>query len=187
MLRFILLIISIINEKTRPPINNNLNITQYIYIYLLRYFHLVIYLFSTLYLFFFMGFGKNIDIYIYLIIALYSVIGWSIFNSCWLSYLELLFFNINVDKIKTSFHPTFYSVFNEYYKLVFKISGIFYFFTVSILLYHLKTINIVYKLLYYIVFVSLFFYSITNNKETQFYSNNKFLLFIKKFYQNYFN
>jgi hypothetical protein len=184
---FILLIISIINEKTRPPINNNLNITQYIYIYLLRYFHLVIYLFSTLYLFFFMGFGKNIDIYIYLIIALFSVIGWSIFNSCWLSYLELLFYNINVDKIKTSFHPTFYSVFNEYYKLVFKISGIFYFFTVSILLYHLKTINIVYKLLYYIVFVSLFFYSIINNKETQFYSNNKFLLFIKKFYQNYFN
>ena len=184
---FILLIISYINEKSRPPINNNLNIKEYIYIYLLRYFHLVIYLLSTFYLFFFMGYGRNLDIYIYLIIALFSVIGWTIFDSCWLSYIELMFYNINLEKVKTTFHPTFYSVFNEYYRLVMNISGILYFFTVTILLYHLKPIKVVYKLLYYVLFVSLFVYSIREKNRTIYYSSkNKSLLFIKNLYQKFY-
>ena len=182
LVAFILLIISYINETSRPPINNNLNIKEYIYIYLLRYFHLVIYLLSTFYLFFFMGYGKNLDIYIYLIIALFSVIGWTIFDSCWLSYIELMFYNINLEKVKTTFHPTFYSVFNEYYRLVMNISGILYFFTVSILLYHLKTIKVVYKVLYYVLFVSL----IREKNRTIYYtSKNKSLLFIKNLYQKF--
>lgn len=186
LVAFILLIISYINETSRPPINNNLNIKEYIYIYLLRYFHLVIYLLSTFYLFFFMGYGKNLDIYIYLIIALFSVIGWTIFDSCWLSYIELMFYNINLEKVKTTFHPTFYSVFNEYYRLVMNISGILYFFTVSILLYHLKTIKVVYKVLYYVLFVSLFVYSIREKNRTIYYtSKNKSLLFIKNLYQKF--
>jgi hypothetical protein len=187
LVAFILLIISYINETSRPPINNNLNIKEYIYIYLLRYFHLVIYLLSTFYLFFFMGYGKNLDIYIYLIIALFSVIGWTIFDSCWLSYIELMFYNINLEKVKTTFHPTFYSVFNEYYRLIMNISGILYFFTVTILLYHLKPIKVVYKLLYYVLFVSLFVYSIREKNRTIYYSSkNKSLLFIKNLYQKFY-
>jgi hypothetical protein len=133
-----------------------------------------------------MGYGKNLDIYIYLIIALFSVIGWTIFDSCWLSYIELMFYNINLEKVKTTFHPTFYSVFNEYYRLVMNISGILYFFTVSILLYHLKTIKVVYKVLYYVLFVSLFVYSIREKNRTIYYtSKNKSLLFIKNLYQKF--
>ena len=187
LVAFILLIISYINEKSRLPFNNNLNIKQYIYIYLLRYFHLVIYLLSTFYLFFFNGYGTNLDIYIYLIIALFSVIGWAIFDCCWLSYVELLFYNINLEKVKTTFHPTFYSVFNNYYKLVFLLSGILYFFNVTILLYHLKTIKAVYKLLYYVLFVSLILYSNTFIYRTIYYSSeNKSLLFIKNLYKKFY-
>jgi hypothetical protein len=187
LVAFILLIISYTNETSRPPINNNLNIKEYIYIYLLRYFHLVIYLLLTFYLFFFIGYGKNLDIYIYLIIALFSVIGWTIFDCCWLSYIELMFYNINLEKVKTTFHPTFYSVFNEYYRLIMNISGILYFFTVTILLYHLKQIKVVYKLLYYVLFVGLFVYSIREKNRTIYYSSaNKSLLFIKNLYQKFY-
>lgn len=183
---FILLILSIINEKYISPINNNLDINQFIHIYVLRYFHLVIFLFSSFYLFFFMGYGKNIDIYIYLIVALFTVIGWAMFDLCWLSYLELLFYNINLEKVKTTFHPTFYSAFNDYDRMIMPLSGILYFFTVTILLYHLKTIKVSYKLLYYALFVILFIYAIIGKLGTQYYSSkNKFLLIIKNFYKKY--
>lgn len=183
---FILLILSFYNELSKPFINRNLNIKKYIFIYLIRYIHLVIFLFSIFYLFFFMGYGKNIDIYIYLIIALFSVFGWTIFDSCWLSYLELMFYNINLEKVKTTFHPTFYSIFNNYHKILMNISGILYFFTVSILLYHLKTIKVFYKILYYFLFVSLFLYSIREKNKTIYYtSKNKSLLFIKNLYQKF--
>ena len=183
---FILLILSIINEKYISPINNNLDINQFIHIYVLRYFHLVIFLFSSFYLFFFMGYGKNIDIYIYLIFALFTVIGWVMFDLCWLSYLELLFYNINLEKVKTTFHPTFHSAFNDYDRMIMPLSGILYFFTVTILLYHLKTIKVSYKLLYYALFVILFIYAIIGKLGTQYYSSkNKFLLIIKNFYKKY--
>ena len=134
-----------------------------------------------------MGYGNNLDIYIYLIIALFSVIGWTIFDSCWLSYVELLFYNINLEKVKTTFHPTFYSVFNDYDRMVMTLSGILYFFTVTILLYHLKTIKVVYKVLYYVLFVLLFIYAMRGRIGTIYYSSkNKSLLFIKNLYQKFY-
>lgn len=183
---FILLILSILNEKYSNPINNNINFFQFIHIYLLRYFHLVIFLYSSFYLLFFMGYGKIMDRYIFLIFALFIVIGWNLFDSCWLSYLELLFYNINLEKVKTTFHPTFYSIFNNYDFIFITISGIFYFFTVTILLFHLKTIKFFYKLIYYALFLFLFIYAFKEIKGTNYYSlNNKFLLIIRNFYKKY--
>jgi hypothetical protein len=125
--------------------------------------------------------------YLYLSLVFGIVFGWYIFNCCWLSYSELLFYNIDLEKIKTTFHPTFISIFSNYTPVFMTISGILYIITVIILLLNLN-INYIYKLLYFIVFLFLFVDSIIKGRVgTLFYSekNNKPLHIIKQIYNKY--
>jgi hypothetical protein len=108
------------------------------------------------YLFFFNDIGSTFDVYLYLITVFIIILGWYIFESCWVSYYELLAYKIDTEKIKTNFHPTFHTIFGEYVANVMYITGILYVFTVSYVLYKTNAIPLNYKIMYYIVFWTLF-------------------------------
>ena len=183
----LLLIISIINETTNKYIDVNPSIVEYIHIYIIRYIHYIVYLMSSFYLFFFMGTGTNFDKYVYLILIFSIVLGWYIFDSCWLSFSELLFYNIDMEKIKTTFHPTFISIYGKYDSYFVALSGILYLINVTVVLYYLKSVKLIYKAIYYIIFLFLFFDAMIKGRiKTLYYSiKNKNLLFLKKIYHAY--
>jgi hypothetical protein len=184
----ILIIISIIKETHSPFIkNNNLTIFEYLHIYLIRYIHYVIYLMSCFYLLFFNGIGKNFDAYIYLTLIFIIVLGWYLFESCCLSYFELLFYNINLEKTDIAYHPIFVSLFNNYDSLILDISSYLYIINVIIILYYLKTVKIIYKIIYFILLLFLFIESLFISKVVFYSSNNKYLLFFKNIYNKYMN
>jgi hypothetical protein len=184
----ILIIISIIKETHSPFIkNNNLTIFEYVHIYLIRYIHYVIYLMSCFYLLFFNGIGKNFDAYIYLTLIFIIVLGWYLFESCCLSYFELLFYNINLEKTDIAYHPIFVSLFNNYDSLILDISSYLYIINVIIILYYLKSVKIIYKIIYFILLLFLFIESLFISKVVFYSSNNKYLLFFKNIYNKYMN
>jgi hypothetical protein len=186
---FILLILSYLTEKNNTDfLNAYPNVREYMFIYTFRYFHYFIYLFSSFYLLFFLGIGKDFDRTVYLIVMLSIVIGWYIFDSCWLSFSELLFYNLNTDAIKTTYHPAMFSVFHTYSDVVSYIFGICNFITVPIVLYFSKSFPLIFKAIYYALFLALFFDAMTKGRvRTLYYDsvNNKVLYYCSQFYRNY--
>lgn len=182
-----LLCFSIINEINYPYIDSKPSFIDYIHIYIFRYIHYIIYLMSSFYLIFFNGIGTNFDIYIYLILVFGIVFGWYIFDCCWLSYSELLFYDIDLEHRETTFHPTFHSIFSNYDGYFMLLSGLLYIITVSILLYYLPSVKFIYKFLYYIIFLYFFIDgSVKGRFRKMFYStNNNQLLFLKNTHDKY--
>lgn len=200
----ILLIISMINEnrnieylysQTRKTAFGNLveesNMTNayptqynYINIFIIRYFHYVIYLFITFYLFFFNGMGNIFDVYLFLFLVLFIVVGWYVCDCCWFSYLELLFYNTELIKnICTTFHACFHSIF--FGDTIITISGILMLINVTYISFYFSKINIKYRILYYIIFLSFFIHSIIQSRLNKKYynaDNNYILNGIKKIY-----
>jgi hypothetical protein len=185
----VLLIISIINENNIHMdriIWSNPTLCEFFCIYFIRSFHYFIFLYSSFYLFFFHGIGQPLDVYIYLLAGLCILLGWYAFECCWASYIELLYYRVDVEKIDTKFHPTFYSVFEKYTSNIMKFAGILYLFTVSYVLYSTKSIHMIYKILYYIIFLWLFLNeTIFCKVRTYSAKKNKQLSAIKKTYDNY--
>lgn len=167
----ILLIISIIRESHTPFIHTDITSIDYVHVLLTRYFHYLMFLISSFYLLFFNGIGKPFDRYVYLCVVLGICAGWYIFDCCWLSFSEILFYNPDLNAIKTTFHPTFYSVFNSYDSYVMLLSGLLYVVTVGILLYSLKSVNLLYRLGYAALFLFFFIDGIVKGRiRTLYYS-----------------
>ena len=182
----LLLIISIINEKqvqqylnSRPPIEN------YIYIYFFRYIHITILVYSSIYLYLFNGIGTEFDIRIYLITMMIITIPWYIFNACWLSYLEMLFYNVNLKNVDTTFHSSFYPLTNKYSPAVMLFLCACSFFTTTILLYCSKKIKRIYKIIYYAIFTYLSLTSVLKSRVGSVYydsTKNQYLKIFDKIY-----
>ena len=189
ILSFILLIISYLTEKNNTDfLNAYPNVQEYVAIYIIRYCHYFIYLFSSFYLLFFWGIGKEFDRKVYLVLVISIVIGWYIFDSCWLSFSELLFYNVNTDAIKTTYNPAMFSVFHRYSDVVSYILGICYFITVPIILYFSKGLPLIFKAIYYGLFLALFFDAMTKGRiRTLYYDsvNNKSLGYCSQIYRKY--
>ena len=186
----ILLVISIINEKYNTDyLGSRPSFYEYLFIYTFRFFHFFVYLFSSFYLLFFWGIGKEFDRYVFLILALSIVIGWYIFQGCFLSFTELLFYNVNTDAIKTTFHPTMFSVFHKYSDVVSYIFGVLNLITVHIVLYFSKTISLNIKAIYYILFLALYIDAMLKGRmNTLYYDSNynKPLAYLSQLYSRYF-
>ena len=185
-----LLVISIINEKiiNMSHLENSTPTNcDYIFILICRYFHYIIYTYTTFYLFFFWGIGKPFDIYLYLITVFVVIFGWYVFDSCWLSFYELLYYKVDLEKIDTRFHPTFHTIFVNNSYILLAISGILLIFTVSYVLYKTKAIPMMYKILYYILFWILFVDgTIIPNEKKKYYScENNQLALLKETFDNY--
>jgi len=185
----IILIISMIYEMHYPFMDESPSTAEYIHIHLLRYLHYLILLFSTFYLAFFNGVGKPFDRYFYLSLVLMICVGWYIFDCCWLSFFEILFYNTDLDKTETTFHPTFYSIFRKYDGYIVPLLAIIMVITTGIVLYSLKSINIIYRAGYAILFLGLFIDSIIKGRlNTKYYSikNSQLesLKAIKEYYTN---
>jgi hypothetical protein len=187
IMAILMLITSITVESTNPFMKTSPSAFEYIHVHFCRFTHYFIYLITSFYLLFFNGIGTKFDMFVYLSIVLGVVMGWYIFDCCWLSYTELLFYNINLEKVKTTVHPCFYSIFNEYDKYLMILSGILYVITVSVILYYLKSVKLIYKILYFIIFMFFFIDgSLKGRVKTLYYSTkNKQLLFLKKSYHKY--
>ena len=189
LVALLLLGISYINEINDPNyIYSKKSLFDYIHIYTIRYLHYIIFLFSSLYLFFFNGIGTNYDIYIFLVLSMSIVLGWKIFDSsCWISYLELLFYNIYLENRKTSLQPAFIFVFGKYNDYVMILSGLLFLFNVIVLLYYVKPIHILYKILYYILFLYLLLDGMIMSRWFQYLysSKNKNILFLKNLHHTY--
>jgi hypothetical protein len=142
---------------------------------------------SSFYLIFFNGTGTNFDKYVYLILVLGIVLGWYIFDCCWLSYSELLFYDICLKNVKTTFHPTFRYIFGSYDGYMMLMSGLLYVINVIILLYYLTSVKIIYKIVYFIIFLYFFIDGIVKGRiKTRYYSTeNKQALLLKNIYDKY--
>jgi hypothetical protein len=186
---FILLILSYLTEKNNTDfLNAYPNVREYVAIYMFRYFHYFIYLFSSFYLLFFLGIGKEFDRKVFLVLVMSIVIGWYIFDSCWFSFSELLFYNVNTDAIKTTFHPAMFSVFHTYSDIVNYIFGALNLITVPIVLYFSKTIPLIMKAIYYIIFLALYIQTMTKGRMNTLYydtMNNKALVYLSQIYKTY--
>jgi len=139
---------------------------------------------TTFYLIFFNGIGTKNDAYIFLTLIMGIVFGWYIFDCCWSSYLELLFYNIDVNlkNIKNTFHPLFHNIFGNYDRFFIAISGLLYILNVTIVLYYLTSVKLIYKILYFIIFLFLF----THENKSKYYSTkNKNLLLLQNIYDKY--
>jgi len=185
----VLLIISIINENNihmHYLLWSNRNFCQYFCIYFIRLLHYFVYLYSSFYLFFFNGIGQTLDVYIYLFFIFLIIVGWYLFDSCLMSFYELLYYSIDLEKIETTFHPTFHSIFGKHVSNAMQISGILYFFTVSYILYKTNVIPVIYKILYYIIFLLLFLHGAVFSRAKKYSAKkNKNLAMIKTIYDNY--
>jgi hypothetical protein len=188
LVSILLISFSIISETYFPFVNNSKPSTfEYLHIYFIRFIHYLIYLFATFYLIFFSGIGKKFDRYLYLTFAAGILFAWYIFDSCWLSYSELLFYNIDLENTITTFHPTFTSIYGNYTSYFTMISGGLSILTTCILLMNLE-INYIYKSLFLILFLFLsirFLYQRT--MITLYYSakKNKQLHMLKTIYDKY--
>jgi len=188
LLSIILIIISIIKETHSPFIkNNNLTVFEYLHIYLIRYIHYVIYIISCFYLLFFNGIGTNVDAYLYLTMIFIIVLGWYLFECCCLSYFELLFYNVDLEKTDIAYHPILISLFNNYDSLILDISSYLYIINVIVILYYLKSVKIIYKIIYFVLLLFLFIESLFISNVVFYSSNNKYLLFFKNIYNQYMN
>jgi hypothetical protein len=161
---FILLGFSMINENRNIEyLNTYPNQYNYINIFIIRYVHYLIFLFITFYLFFFNGIGNTFDVYLFLFLILFIVFGWYVCECCWFSYLELLFYNRELIKdICTTFHACFHSILID--DTIITICGILMLINVTYVLFYFDKLNIKYRILYFIVFLSLFIHSIIEGR-----------------------
>jgi hypothetical protein len=190
VISLLLLIVSIINEKhVQIYLNSTPKIENYIYIYTLRYIHITILVYSSLYLFLFNGIGTEFDIRIYLILMLVITLAWYIFDACWISYFELLFYNVNLKNVVTTFHSTVYPLANKYSSSIMLLLCRCSFFTTTILLYYSKKIKRIYKIIYYVIFLYLSIDSFLKSRVNTLYydsTKNKQLAIFDKIYSGFF-
>ena len=186
----ILLVISILNEKCnieylkKSPIYDH-----YIYIFLTRFIHYFAFIYMGLYVLFFNGLGNNFDVYLFLFFSLFVVAGWYITDSCWLSYSELLFYNVKLEEVETTFHPCFYCLFNEHCGLFMSLVGILFILNVIIVLFYSKNIQTKYRIAYLGLFLWLFIVSIIKGRINKKYydaSKSSVLSYIKKYIRKMF-
>jgi hypothetical protein len=182
---FILLGFSMINENRNIEyLNTYPNQYNYINIFIIRYVHYLIFLFITFYLFFFNGIGNTFDVYLFLFLILFIVFGWYVCECCWFSYLELLFYNRELIKdICTTFHACFHSILID--DTIITICGILMLINVTYVLFYFDKLNIKYRILYFIVFLSLFIHSIIEGRLNKKYydpEKNNILNGIKKMF-----
>jgi hypothetical protein len=103
--------------------------------------------------------------------------------------MELLFYNPDLNAIKTTFHPFAHSVFSTYDSHVMTFSGIVGIVTVGILLYSLKSVSILYKVAYLLPFLFFYIDAILKGRiNTLYYSvKNKQLDVLKRMKTSYMN
>jgi hypothetical protein len=170
LIGFMLLSSSIMQENENP-IFGLPNGTLYMWIF--RYIHFVVFLFTSFYLLFFMGTGTETDKYLLLITILGVVSCWYIFGCCWLSYMELLFYNIELEKVKTTVNTTFMFSFDSWDRIVLNISGILYLLNVCVVLYSSTSLSLLFKIAYFAVFIGFFLQEIyTSNNKICYYNKN---------------
>jgi hypothetical protein len=190
VISLLLLIISINNEKqVQIYLNSTPKIENYIYIYTLRYIHISILVYSSLYLFLFNGIGTEFDIRIYLMMILATTIAWYIFDACWISYFELLFYNVDLKNVSTIFHSSFYPIANKYASSIVMLLTIIIFITIPIVLFYSKKIKKIYKIIYYVIFLYLSIDSFLKSRfDTLYYDStkNKQLAIFDKIYSGFF-
>jgi hypothetical protein len=145
-------IISYIIEYFYPIIDNLKNV-NYIYLFIFRFIHILIYLYIIFFLFLF-NYNSN-DGLIYLILVIIICSLWKLLDCCILSYLELKMYNINYYEYSINFHP-FLCIFFRKYKYIpaylFTIMMVITFFYIIL---KNKTIPIIYKLFFLIIFIYL--------------------------------
>ena len=171
LIALILLSSSIMQEKEKPIFGLS---NGTIYMWIFRYIHFVIFLFTSFYLLFFMGTGTETDKYLLLITILGVVSCWYIFGCCWLSYVELLFYNIELDKVKTTVNTTFMFSFGSWDRIVLNLSGLLYLLNVCVVLYSSTSLSLLFKIAYFIVFIGFFLQEIytTTYKECYYDKNH---------------
>lgn len=145
---------------------------NYINIFLLRFIHLLIFIYSSFYFLLF-DFNDNKDGNLFLIISFIIVLHWQYFGYCILSYNELKNYNINIKNYTTTFHPTIFSLFEKYAGTITKILGIMMILNLITVLIVNSNIELKYKIIYTITYFYLFYKSMLSSRGSKkdFYLN----------------
>ena len=171
ILSIVLLFFSMYQEYNNPITETIPCMKDFFYIYCMRWIHYCVYLFTSFYLFLFNGIGRESDRFFYLLFIYLIITGWYLFDYCIYTYSELLFYDMDLTKTKTTFHPAFYYLYGEYAEKIMVVSGILYLITVSVLLYALYSVPFSVKMIMYLLFLYLFFASIQKSRnKVKYYS-----------------
>ena len=159
----ILMLISIYTEKDILLAKNMDRLLLY------RYFHFYTFIYIAFFCLFF-NVNDKVNVWIYLIFTLATMIHWRVFGCCLTSLFELNQYSLTytIDTISTSDHPTIKSIFGEnipYAMLAFSIALLL---NVYYLFRNTKVISSFNKKIFSIIFVVLFILGMTN-KGTEFY------------------
>ena len=163
MLTLIITITSFLFEFNKPFIKQNPKNPNYTMIFILRYIHLILFIYFAFYLLFFKYYG--IDVYIYLSLVLLMFLSWYYIGCCILTYYELKMYGINFTKHYTTFHPTMYSLFRNKCDNVMTFLGICITLSVLYILFLNKYINTYIKLIYLILYIVLLYDSINKSRN----------------------
>ena len=157
-------------EKIKSETNKNIKHNN-IHIYILKFIHFIIFIYTSCYILFF-SCNNNIDVYLYLTVTLLIVLHWNYFGYCILSYLELKNYNINIKNYTTTFHPTIFCIFRKYSDSFVEICGALMILNIIIILIANVHIKLKYKIIYALVYFSLFYKTVSTSRKCQnFYIN----------------
>jgi hypothetical protein len=166
IITFIITCISYIIEIVYPIINEEYK-TNILPMFILRYIHLLafIYFISFLALFNY----KTADAIIYITLAVLLSSSWKILECCIISYYELKHYNVDHTDYLTNYHPCIFVFFRDYQEIAISIMGIIMSITFYYILINNTIIPFSYKLLLGTIFTYLF---IDNIIQTRIYNKN---------------
>ena len=189
IISYFLLIFSVVKEQYYPYFDlTNIDIQNYMLNIVFRYIHYLSFLFSVFFIPIFGNKFVNFDTYFYLLFLLHIVIGWVIFDGCYLSFSELLCYQIDLENIETTFNPTFHNLFDNYSSPILVSCGVLCIINVCFLLFYNKTIPRFLKIIYLFITGSLFINAImTSRLKTTYYSieKNKYLKYLQVINENF--
>jgi hypothetical protein len=164
-LAFIFTIISVYREHTDVLTVDHLPSTpKYVATLFMRFIHYIIVCFSVGFLLFFrtgtaFGSGGKTRTEFWmraeLILILMITFGWWLLECCWISYVEIMLYDVDVHTYKSTTNPTFIELFSPYESQVSNFFGIMYLVNVAILTYKISA-PIAAKLLYLLAFATFF-------------------------------
>lgn len=159
----ILMLVSIYTEKDTLLAKNMGRLLLY------RYFHFYVFIYVALFCLFF-NVNDKINVWIYLIFTLATMIQWRVFGCCVTSLIELNQYSLinTIDTISTSEPPPIKSIFGENTPYAMIAFGIALLLNVYYLFRNTKLISSFNKKIFSIVFLVLFILGMTN-KDTEFY------------------
>jgi hypothetical protein len=162
---------------------------KYVYNIFFRFIHYIIILTSAFFFIFFRGKWKTIFWMRFELALLFMILfGWWLFGCCWISYIEIMLYDVNVNLYNDS--PCFFCLFNPFHIIVKILCVFLYLVNIYFIMLNRDVLPYWGKVIYILVFSVLFIKeAIIRNiiGRTGYPKNNPILNIIQSIFDKYRN